>query len=141
MRTRESWARQAAGDQKGCTDHQNHQGAESCPGPSPFPPHPLGRTREGGQDPPGHRKRPRGGKCPELGILPQAEGSASLSRRAGPRQPVDKPRSALIWGQACWREEGSGLLWTPVKKTSVRQVKWKFVEFAGVVLGQNIIGS
>ena len=82
------------------------------------------------------------GSCPpELGILPQAKGSTSLSRRAGPCQPVDKPRSALIWGQACWREEGSGLLWTPVKKTSVRQVKWKFAEFAGVVLGQDIMVS
>lgn len=46
-----------------------------------------------------------------------------------------------FWGQVCWREERSGLLWTPVKNTSVRQVKWKLAGFAGAELGQNIMGS
>lgn len=32
-------------------------------------------------------------------------------------------------------------MWTPVKNTSVRQVKWKLAGFAGAELGQNIMGS
>ena len=44
-------------------------------------------------------------------------------------------------GRACWRGEGAGLLGTPGKKTSVRQVKEEFAGFAAAALQQNITGS
>lgn len=77
---------------------------------------------------------------PRTGNLVSSGGGAGLTGRAGLCQPVDKPGSALILGAGVL-EEGIWALWTPVKNTSVRQVKWKLAGFAGAELGQNIMGS